>query len=79
MIIIRSKITKVREIVSALLTNQSVVTYLSKSTAIQIQHCVKDCKRDCLVFYSLGDDLFDTIFLSKVHDVSHIADDPKKK
>ena len=71
---IRSKITKVREIVSALLTNQSVVNYLSKSTAIQIQHVVKDCKRDCL-----GDDMFDTIFLSRVHDVSRIADDIKKK
>ena len=76
---IRSKISKVREIVSLILANESIVSYLSKSTAIQIQHVVKECKRDCLIVYSLGDDLFDVIFLSSLVDVSRTSDDYKKK
>ena len=75
---IMSKIAKVREIVSNLIENESIVSYLSKSTAIQIQKVAKEGKRDCLIFYSLGDDLFDIVFFSVLTDISHIADDKKR-
>ena len=75
---IMSKIAKVREIVSHLIANESIVSYLSKSTAIQIQKVAKEGKRDCLIFYSLGDDLFDIVFFSILTDISLIADDKKR-
>ena len=48
---IMSKIAKVREIVSHLIANESIVNYLSKSTAIQIQKVAKEGKRDCFIFF----------------------------
>ena len=42
---IMSKIAKVREIVSHLIANESIVSYLSKSTAIQIQKVQRREKR----------------------------------
>lgn len=76
---IMSKIAKVREIVSHIYANDSILNYLPKSTAIQIQKVAKEGKRDCLIFYSIGDDMFDIIFFSTLSDISRIADDNKKK
>lgn len=76
---IMSKIGKVREIVSHIYANDSITSYLPKSTAIQIQKVAKEEKRDCLIFYSLGDDMFDIVFFSLLSDISRIADDSKKK
>ena len=73
-----SKITKVREIVSHIYANESIINYVPKSTAIHIQKIVKERKRDCLIFYSIGDDLFDVIFLASISNVSRIADDKKR-
>ena len=33
----------------------------------------------CLVFASLGDNMFDVIYLGMISDVSRIADDVRKK
>ena len=41
---IKSKIGKVREIVSHIAANETITGYLPKSTAIEIQHIVKEKK-----------------------------------
>lgn len=76
---IKSKIGKVREIVSHIVANETITGYLPKSTAIEIQHIVKEKRMKCLVFASLGDNMFDVIYLGMVSDVSRIADDVRKK
>ena len=40
---------------------------------------VKERKKNCLVFFSLGDEMFDVVYLSMLSDVSCIADDVRKK
>ena len=79
MIMIMAKIAKVREIASHIIANESITNYLPKSTAIEIQHLVKERKKNCLVFFSLGDEMFDVVYLSMLSDVSRIADDVRKK
>lgn len=74
---VAAKISKVREIVSHIVANESVVSYLGHPMAKDIQRIVKEMKRDCLIFYSLGDDHFDLVFLSTLCDVSSIAERKK--
>lgn len=79
MIMIMSKISRVREIVSLIIANESITKYLPRSTAIEIQHLMKEKTNNCLVFFSLGDELFDVLYLSMLSDVSRIADEVRKK
>ena len=78
-VMIRARISQICEITSRIYENKSIINYISKSDAINIQHKIEERKFDCLVLYGLIDDHFNTIFLHSLCDISRIASDDKKK
>ena len=73
MIIVKSSISKVREIVSQILSNESITNYFNRKLAKEIQSKIQEKKRDCMIFYALQDSQFDVLFLNSIRDVSQIV------
>lgn len=64
---------KVREIVSQILSNESITNHFNRKLAKEIQSKIEEKRRDCMVFYALQDSQFDVLFLSTLRDVSQIV------
>ena len=69
----------IREIVSLIYSNNSILKYVQRPIATAIQNKIHERKHDCLVLYSLDENRFDTIFLFSLGNVNRIVDALKKK
>ena len=73
MIIVKSSISKVREIVSQILSNESITNHFNRKLVKEIQGKIQEKKKDCMIFYALQDSQFDILYLNSIRDVSQIV------